>query len=169
MSNQWEVKQLVEPSEKDLEQLSNLLIDVVADGASVGFLPPLGEADARTYWKGVWAPGVTVWSVSLEGTLIGTVQLHEAHSQNGKHRAEIAKLMVHSDCRGRGIARALMNVAEKSARDQGRTLLVLDTRAGDPSNSLYQSLGFIEAGRIPNYARSADGNLDETVFYYKHF
>jgi len=106
-----------------------VLIDVVADGASVGFLPPLSEAEALAYWRGVWAPGVTVWSVSLEGTLVGTVQVHEAHSRNGKHRAEIAKLMVHSDCRGRGIAHALMNVAEKSARDQGRTLLVLDTRA----------------------------------------
>ncbi len=46
-------------------------------------------------------------------------------------------------------------------------LLVLDTREKDPSNLLYASLGFAEAGRIPAYAESADGGFDASVFYYK--
>jgi ribosomal protein S18 acetylase RimI-like enzyme len=60
-----------------------------------------------------------------------------------------------------------MSLAEEKAKSEGRSLLVLDTRAGDPSNVLYRSLGYAEAGRIPHYARSADGSLHDTIFFYK--
>jgi ribosomal protein S18 acetylase RimI-like enzyme len=60
-----------------------------------------------------------------------------------------------------------MLAAEAEAGRRGRTLLVLDTRAGDVSNRLYRSLGYVEAGRIPRFARSAGGRLDDTVIYYK--
>jgi ribosomal protein S18 acetylase RimI-like enzyme len=86
---------------------------------------------------------------------------------NGLHRAEVAKLMVHRAARRRGIARALMLALEDHARRLGRTTLVLDTRQGDPSERLYQSLGYQLAGAIPEYARSADGTLDATAIYYR--
>ena len=54
-----------------------------------------------------------------------------------------------------------------AARREGRTLLYLDTREGDTSNDVYRALGWVEAGRIPKWARSASGTLDGTVFYYK--
>ncbi|MEC2554350.1 GNAT family N-acetyltransferase, partial [Bacillus tropicus] len=38
---------------------------------------------------------------------------------------------------------------------------------GDPSNRLYQSLDYQEAGKIPEYAISPNGSLDSTVIYYK--
>ena len=77
------------------------------------------------------------------------------------------KLMVHTRARRRGIGRALMLAAETEARRRGRTTLVLDTRRGDPSEALYLSLGWTLAGIIPRYARSADGALDATAFYYR--
>ncbi|MHA6531267.1 GNAT family N-acetyltransferase [Paenibacillus sp. BAC0078] len=149
-------------------QLNRLLIDVVEDGASVGFLPPLAVEDASDYWQGVLGPGVLLW-VAFEGeTIVGTVQLHYVTKPNGAHRAEIAKLMVHPKHRRKGIAGMLMDTAEQTAAANGRTLLVLDTREGDPSNLLYQSRGFEKAGTIPEYAISHDGNKTGTVFYYKH-
>lgn len=60
-----------------------------------------------------------------------------------------------------------MTRLETESRRAGRTLLVLDTRAGDPSNALSRALGYHEAGRIPRYARAADGRLEATVYYYK--
>ncbi|MDR0269530.1 GNAT family N-acetyltransferase [Paenibacillus sp.] len=160
--------QVVEPIDpKLLHQLSELLIEVVETGASIGFLPPLTMQDAEDYWKQVMAPGVRLW-VALNGEqVVGTVQLQLAMKANGSHRAEIAKLMVSPQARRCGIAKLLMQTAEKAAQHENRTLLVLDTRAGDPSNLLYQSLGYVEAGRIPRYARSADGQLDDTIYYYK--
>ena len=151
----------------EIEQLAELLVAAVADGASVGFLPPLALEEARRYWSGVLAPGVALVLAEDTGRIVGAVQLHAASSTNGRHRGEVAKLMVHPDHRRRGIGRRLMQRLETVARDDGRWLLVLDTREGDPSNELYRSLGYHEVGRIPRYARSADGRLEATVFYYK--
>ncbi|GIO68971.1 GNAT family N-acetyltransferase [Paenibacillus sp. FSL M7-1455] len=150
-----------------LEQLSEVLIAVVGDGASIGFLPPLSKQEAKKYWEQVMSPGVRLWIAEKDGRAAGTVQLHLAMKPNAAHRAEVAKLMVSPEARRRGIARMLMETAEEAARQENRTLLVLDTREGDPSNTLYRSLGFIEAGRIPHFARAADGSLDSTVIYYK--
>jgi ribosomal protein S18 acetylase RimI-like enzyme len=151
----------------ELEQFIDLLIATVDDGASVGFLPPLARDEARAYWEGVPGPGVILLVAEESGRIAGTVQLQLAMKLNGRHRAEIARLMVHTDFRRRGLGRLLMEQAEAAAIADGRTLIVLDTREGDPSNALYLSLGYIEAGRIPHYARSANGSLDATVFYYK--
>ena len=150
-----------------VNSLADLLIAVVDDGASIGYLPPVSREEAVAYWKQIVEPGVLLWVAIKEGRIIGTVQLRLALKPNASHRAEVAKLMVHPDYRRGGIARLLMKKIENIAVTEGRSLLVLDTREGDPSNELYQSLGYIEAGRIPNYAESASGSLDATVFYYK--
>ncbi len=75
--------------------------------------------------------------------------------------------MTHPNFRRNGIGRSLMRKAEERAKQENRTLLVLDTREGDPSNKLYKSLDYQEAGKIPEYAISPNGNLDATVIYYK--
>jgi ribosomal protein S18 acetylase RimI-like enzyme len=123
------------------EALAALLVDVVAQGASVGFLNPLAPGDARAYWSNVLAPHVTLLVAEQQGRLVGTAQLHAAQQPNAKHRAEVCKLMVHPAAQRRGIARALMDELERAARASGKTLLVLDTRSGDVSSDLYRSLG----------------------------
>ena len=167
VTNDLVIHELTDWFPDDMTSLSALLTEVVADGASIGFLPPLSCDDAMAYWQSVPAPNVRVWVARRNGEIVGSIQLHLSPRQNGLHRAEIAKLMVHPSHRRLGTARLLMSVAEQSAIQANRSLLVLDTRAGDPSNELYRSLGFVEAGRIPQYARSADGKLDASIFYYK--
>jgi ribosomal protein S18 acetylase RimI-like enzyme len=151
-----------------VEGLSDLLIKVVHGGASIGFLPPLKKDDADAYWRSCAAPEIIFLAAKIEGKIAGTVQLHLCTKPNGTHRAEVAKLMTHPSHRQKGIARHLMKEIEKRAKQEGRTLLVLDTREGDPSNLLYQSIGYIEAGRIPNFAQSETGALDTTILYYKN-
>ncbi|MFD1356789.1 GNAT family N-acetyltransferase [Fictibacillus halophilus] len=154
--------------DEHVEELSDLLIKVVHDGASIGFLPPLKKEHADEFWRGCAAPETIFLAAKIEGKIAGTVQLHLCTKPNGTHRAEVAKLMTHPSHRQKGIARQLMKEIEKRAKQEGRTLLVLDTREGDPSNLLYQSIGFIEAGRIPNFAQSETGTLDTTILYYKN-
>ena len=126
-----------------MDDLAALLIDAVNNGASVGFLPPLGAQEAREYWRSV-APSLQNGSRALlvalvDGAVAGTVQLGLESRPNGSHRAEVMKLMVRTTLRKRGIARALMTALEEHARRLGRATLVLDTRAGDPSQALYAS------------------------------
>jgi ribosomal protein S18 acetylase RimI-like enzyme len=149
------------------EQLVDLLVAVVDDGASVGFLPPLERDEAAAYWSTVLGPDVVLLLAERSGRIVGTAQLQLASRPNGRHRAEVAKVMVLPSAQRQGLGRALMLRLESEARERGRTLLVLDTREGDPSNVLYQDLGYQEGGRIPGYARSASGELDGTVIYYK--
>lgn len=148
-----------------------LLDDAVAGGASVGFLPPLDPVVARAYWRdtiAAVAAGRRVLLLAREGdAAVGTGQLGFPAMPNGRHRAEVMKLMVLRSARRRGIGRALMLALEDEARRRGRTTLVLDTRQGDVSERLYASLGWRLAGIIPAYAESADGRLDATAVYYK--
>ncbi|WP_174733286.1 GNAT family N-acetyltransferase [Mesobacillus harenae] len=153
--------------EEKLDGLSELLKLVVEEGASVGFLPPISQADAADYWQTVLTPEVVLLVANINNQITGTVQLQLSGKQNGSHRAEIAKLMTHQNYRRNGIGRLLIQKAEEIAKQKNRTLIVLDTREGDPSNKLYTSLGYIQAGLIPNYAKSADGELAATIFYYK--
>ncbi|NMO97968.1 GNAT family N-acetyltransferase [Paenibacillus lemnae] len=152
-----------------VQELSDLLIAVVDDGASIGFLAPLHMAKAQNYWREVLGEGVLLWVVRDKERVCGTIQLHLCLKENGLHRAEVAKLMVHPGMRQKGIGRALMKTVESRALMEGRTLLVLDTRHGDPSNILYRSEGYVEAGMIPRYAKSSSGDLDATLYFYKEF
>lgn len=165
------VRQDAADVEARVDDYVRLLQACVDDGASIGFLPLLGEGDARVFWARVAnmvrAGEAWLWSADIDGRLAGTVQLHAASSANGRHRGEVAKLMVDPGSRRQGIGRALMLALESHARAQGRTTLVLDTRAGDPSERLYASLGYQRVGEIPRYARSANGKLDSTAFFYK--
>jgi ribosomal protein S18 acetylase RimI-like enzyme len=86
---------------------------------------------------------------------------------NQPHRAEVAKLLVAPAARRQGVARALMRQAEAVAQAAGRSLLTLDTRAGDAAEPLYRALGWQEAGRIPGYALDAAGVAHDTLFFWK--
>ena len=161
-----------EAVERHRGALIALLQDAVDSGASVGFLPPVSSDEAGAYWTSVAqavAEGSRVLLVARDGAdaIVGSAQLDLALRPNARHRAEVAKVMVHRATRRRGIGRALMQALEDHARRRGRTTLVLDTREGDPSEQLYRSLGWQFAGTIPRYAQSAGGALDGTAIYYK--
>ena len=154
-----------------LNDLVELLQDAVDSGASVGFLPPLSREVASNYWLSVFTDldaGHRLLLGAIEGArLVGSVQLELARKPNATHRAEVQRLLVHRSVRRRGIGERLMRDLEELARQHGRTLLVLDTRQGDPSELLYQKLGYTIAGGIPGYTRSSSGSLDATAFYYR--
>ena len=156
---------------RHLDDLVDLLQDAVDSGASVGFLPPLSRDTAHEYWLGVLDDvdsGRRLLLGAFDGKrLVGSAQLELATKPNALHRAEVQRLLVHRSVRRRGIGEHLMKQLEDLAREHARTLLVLDTRSGDPSELLYQKLGYTRAGVIPCYARSASGALDSTAFYYK--
>jgi ribosomal protein S18 acetylase RimI-like enzyme len=151
-------------------RLGEILIDCVEEGASVGFLAPLGRAEADAYWRGVEravAEGRrVVLAGALEDEVAGTVQLDVDTFPNQPHRATVGKLLVHSGARGRGLGEALMAELERVALEYGRWLLTLDT-ATEAAARLYRRMGWSLAGVIPRYALNPDGTLTDTAFYWK--
>lgn len=104
-------------------QLSEVLIEVVADGGSVSFMHPLDPAAAQAYWEGALAAAGRDEQVILgawDGDLLaGTVTLLVDLPPNQRHRAEVAKLMTRPGHRGRGIATSLMQAVETIAVELG--------------------------------------------------
>jgi len=150
--------------------LCALLQDSVHGGASVGFMAPLAWAEAEDYWQNVFAqlgPQLCLWVAEDADQVVGAVQLAPCLKPNGRHRAELQKLLVHSAHRGLGLARQLLDAAEAAARSSGLTLLVLDTLQGSAAESIYPRLGWSRVGAVPNYAQSPFGGLHPTVFFYK--
>ncbi len=152
-------------------ELAGLLAEAVAGGASIGFLTPF-EPDAAAGWWQAKAPAVadgtlTVWVSRDARGLDGTVSLVREGKDNGRHRAEIVKLMVRADARGRGLARALLATAEEAAARAGATLLLLDTETGSGAECLYLAEGWTRYGVVPGYAASPDGTPQACSFFYK--
>jgi acetyltransferase len=154
-----------------LPVLVTLLQDVVNSGGTIGFMPPVSSEEASTYWQDVIQAlrgTLRVLVVARDGeTVVGSVQLDLCGRSNGLHRAEVMKVMVHSQHRKKGIGAQLMRAIETQAKLEGRSTLVLDTRDGDDGVRLYEREGYVAAGVIPEYARSADGSLHATVYMYK--
>ena len=154
-----------------LPDLIAILVDCVNTGASVGFMNPFGPADAEPWWRGVIeevAAGRTVLFAALAGEgVVGTAQLIPATKPNQPHRADVAKLLVRSSARGRGIGAALMHAVEAEARRRNLRLLVLDTATGSDAERLYPRMGWERTGVIPDYALWPDGGLCDTTVFYK--
>ncbi|CRK80838.1 GCN5-like N-acetyltransferase [Neobacillus massiliamazoniensis] len=59
-----------------LYELSELLIQVVEDGASIGFLPSLTLSEAIEYWENVLTPNVILYVAKINEQIVGSAQLH---------------------------------------------------------------------------------------------
>jgi GNAT superfamily N-acetyltransferase len=152
-------------------ELASILVRTVKAGASVSFLLPFTQAEGERFFESVAQSAErgerVVMAARVGERLAGTVQLVLAMPPNQPHRAEIAKLLVHPDFRGRGIGRLLMERAEREALARGRNLLVFDTVRGEAGERLYRRMGYVAAGVIPKYALYPDGRLCDTVVFYK--
>ena len=61
-----------------------------------------------------------------------------------------------------------MRAAEATARECGKTLLVLDTVTDGDAARLYQRLGWVRVGDIPDYALFPQGGLCSTTVFYRN-
>lgn len=152
-------------------RLSAILTACVAEGAGVPFLPPLPRETASVFWQGtardIAAGSKVLLAGWVGGVLAGTVTLVLVAAPNQPHRAEVATLLVDPAHRRRGLARRLMIRLEQEARAANRSLLTLDTRAGDPAERLYRAMAWREAGMVPGYALRPDGTCADTLFFWK--
>jgi ribosomal protein S18 acetylase RimI-like enzyme len=168
------IERLTELSgERDLADLTALLRACVGAGASIGFLAPLALEEAQVYWSKVAADlrgdgRMVLVAREPNGSIVGSAQLALESRANGRHRAEVQKVMVLPTHRRQGIARRLMEEIEVRARADRRTLLFLDTsdsHAG--AREFYDALGYAYVGGIPGYALNTQGVPESNAIYYK--
>lgn len=154
------------------DELSEVLTDCVTHGASVSFLLPFEPHKAHIFWEEVAnsverGERLVLAVENHQHVIVGTVQLILQQPENQPHRADVAKLLVHSCARRQGLARQLMIALEICAVQQHKTQLVLDTATGSDAELFYHSCGWRKAGVIPDYALMPDGTLTGTTVFYK--
>jgi GNAT superfamily N-acetyltransferase len=97
---------------------------------------------------------------------VGAVHIARASAENGRHRAEIQRLVVSANRRGAGTGRALLEAAVARARELGLGLLWLTTHEETGADLAYQRLGWTRLGVMPGYATLPDGSLVGNAYYY---
>jgi GNAT superfamily N-acetyltransferase len=172
VSSEIRIRCLEHIGEREIQGLSDVLIDCVEGGASIGFMPPMTRAKADAFWRDVAASAargrrVVLAAEDSAGTIVGTAQVVWAQPENQPHRADIAKMLVHRRARRQGVGAALLAAAEQYAIDGGRTVLVLDAFEGPAAERLYAREGWQRCGKIPDYALWPDGSLGATVVFFK--
>lgn len=172
MVNTIRIRCLESIGDREIQGLSDVLIDCVEGGASVSFMLPISRAKAETFWRSV-ADSVArnerllLTAEDETAAVVGTVQVIWAQPENQPHRGDVAKMLVHRRTRGQGVGTALLAAAEKAAYAAGKTLLVLDTVTGTTAYRLYERQGWQRCGEIPNYALWPDGRPCPTTVFFK--
>ncbi len=167
----FQLQRRIQLDDRDLSTLTDVLMDCVNGGASVGFMAPLARARAEQFWRGVAsevAAGRRAMLVAEDAQgICGTVQLVLNMPDNQPHRADVCKMLVHTRARRLGLGAALMLEVERLAAELGKTLLVLDTVTNSDAHRLYSKLGWERVGEIPGYALFPDGQPCATTYFYK--
>jgi GNAT superfamily N-acetyltransferase len=167
----WSIRRLHTLDDTQIDGLADVLIDCVEGGASVSFMHPLTRDRAVAFWRrvadAVAAGQRAVLAAEDAQGLCGTVQLIFDLPENQPHRADLAKMLVHRRVRRQGLGAALMQAAEATARECGKTLLVLDAVTDGDAARLYASLGWTRVGDIPRYALMPRGGFCSTTVFYR--
>lgn len=167
------IEEIKESSDILITQLADLTFNIVQGGASVGFMDDLTVEQASRFWTEVLdkvkqqKTVLIVAKNSVTNQITGTVQLQTDLPPNQAHRADVAKMLVHSDFRRMGIAQKLLQQIEEIAIDLNKTLLVLDTVTDSPAYLMYLKCGWTIVGDIPNYALLPNGFPCSTTYFYK--
>lgn len=170
--NPFRIRELPILGDREIQGLSNVLIDCVEGGASVSFMLPFSRAKAEAFWRGVSesvARGERLVYVAEDaaGTFVGTATVILNLPENQPHRADVAKMLVHRNARRMGLGAALLAAAERGALGAGKTLLVLDTVSDSDGHRLYARQGWQRCGEIPGYALWPDGRPCAATIFFK--
>jgi len=165
------VERITEFRHADLTEMVQATEDAVRDGIGFNWLVPPGKDILETYWKGVLVvPERVLFGGRIDGTLAGSVQLVKPgpSKETTSFCVSLEAHFVAPWARGHGMAKALLEAAEREARAQGFSVLRLSVReTQEAAIKLYEESGYVCWGVLPTYefvgARMIAGR-----FYYKN-
>ena len=172
MPRNIQIRRLETLGDREIQALSDVLMDCVEGGASVSFMLPMSRAKAEAFWRTTSASvargeRVVLAAEDAAGAIVGTVQVILDQPENQPHRGDVAKMLVHRRARRQGVGAALLAAAERSALSAGKSLLVLDTVTGSDGERLYARHGWQLCGQIPDYALWPNGRPCATTIFFK--
>lgn len=155
-----------------IDALAAILHDAIMKGASVGFMKPFSMTEAVTFYTEIAArvqrDEIILFAAFNHECVVGTCQLIPSKKPNQIYRADLVKLLVHSNHRDIGIGASLLVAVDNEVKRQGFKLVTLDTGL-NTAEAVYERAGYQRAGIIPKYALFPDGTYCDTVFFYKWY
>jgi acetyltransferase len=145
----------VDPAEADelCAGLADIHLDALRAGMALGALDTMGRGALERGYHRVVAELEDRMRVLVvaeeEGRLRGMAQLVFSGATNADHRAEVQRVGVATDARGRGIGRSLMATIEEVAGEHHVTLLWLTTHADTEACAFYEAVGYTRWERCP--------------------
>lgn len=165
------VERITEFRHADLTELVQATEDAVRDGIGFNWLVPPGKDILETYWKGVLVvPERVLFIGRLDGTLAGSAQLVKPgpSKETSSFCASLEAHFVAPWARGHGLAKALLEAAEREARAQGFSILRLSVRqTQEAAISLYEECNYVCWGVLPYY-EFVNAQMIAGRFYYKN-
>lgn len=153
-----------------ISQLVKVLRDAIDHNFSIGFLQNETDESLENFWKFEISrikEGNVVLVSEIEDRIVGVVIITPEPRSNGRHRGEFRKLIVHSDFQNSGIGAELESAACLAAKDNGLSLLYLDSATDFLVSRIYEKWGWQKVGSIPDFAARPDGILVATTYFYK--
>ena len=165
------VEKLKKISDLDLADLCNITEQAIQAGGGFGWLSVPPRNILKKYWNGLILIDYKKLIVGrMNGAIAGTLQLSFQSSNNEaqKNIATIQSHFVAPWARGYGLAKAMVDFAINSAKENNVICLQLDIReTQEAAIHLFESKGFIQWGKNPYYA-FINGKFIKGLYYYKN-
>jgi acetyltransferase len=160
---------VAEPAPDADVELGTLWLAVTRAGGAVGFRPDSPESEIRAaavdVIDQVRAGRQQMFNVRSSDVLGGAVFLRPGVGAVVAHRAEVLRLMVRPDLRGRGLGRELLAAAVDHAAGLGLEQLFLSARGGTTLPSFYSKLGWTQVGVFPRALRLGPDDIRDEYWF----
>ena len=150
-------------TQADVSAMVEIWNQVVEDGVAFPQVDLLTVEEGRVFFSQQSYAGVA----EEAGEILGLYILHPNNVGRCGHISN-ASYAVRRDCRGQHVGRALVKDCLIQARQLGFTLLQFNAvvAANHSAIHLYQSLGFVELGRVPGGFLMKDGHYEDILLFY---
>lgn len=153
-------------SENDVPAMIRIWNEVVEEGVAFPQLELLDKESGRAFFAAQTYCGVA----DDNGTVVGLYILHPNNVGRCGHIAN-ASYAVDSACRGKHIGEQLVSDCLVQARNNGFKLMQFNAVVENNTHArhLYERLGFVQVGMIPNGFLMKDGSYQNIFLYYHVF
>ena len=154
----------------EMQDLCDSTDAAIENGGGFGWVKLPARDILERYWGGVLTMSQRrLFVARLDGVICGTCQLMLPNKNNEAQSfaVHLTANFVAPWARGHGLARMLIEEAEKQALSEGFTVINLDVReTQEAAIQLYESLGYELFGTHPYYAQ-VNGEIIKGRYYTK--
>lgn len=151
-------------SDKDLQEMISIWNAVVENGTAFPQLEPLSVQTGQAFFASQTYCGI---AEDETGTVVGLYILHPNNVGRCGHIAN-ASYAVLAEMRGQGIGERLVRDCLHQAKTHGFRILQFNAvvKTNTAARRLYEKLGFVPLGEIPEGFLRPDGTYEAIVPYY---